>query len=168
MGLEPASSPPPPNPHCRPTKARVVPEQTPGEQHARQRSQREEGGEHARGQGNAPPSPDPSQEWRGTTPRPLSQNWRGTTTHNPHTNTKPPTQGRRGEAGQPNAPPTHHTRTRAHTTHTTTTTTAATNTSTTITQSTQKREHRPQHKHTQHRKPPQPHPKKPTTLGQEW
>ena len=101
------------HPHRTPTKARVVPEQTPGEQHARQRTKDEEGGEHARGRrGNAPPPADPSLEWRGTTPRPLSQDRRGTTTHNLHTHAEPATQARRGEGRQPNTPPTHHSRTR--------------------------------------------------------
>ena len=143
--------PPPTQPHHTPTTARVVPDKTPGEQHARQRSQQKEGGEHATGrQGKAPPPPDPSQEWRGTTAKPLSQDRGGTTSHNPHTHTKPPTQAQRGEGRHPNAPLTRHTRTRAHATHTTT---AATNTSATNTHNTHRREHRPYQKRTQHRKP---------------
>ena len=151
-GTEPASRTPPPR--TRPTSHPPQPGKTrtrhqgnsaPGDAAQRKRG---EGTQRGR-QGNTTPPTDPSQEWRGTTPRPHSQGGRGATTHKPHTHTEPPTQAQRGEDRHQNAPPTRRRHNRAHTTHTTT---AATNTSPTNTHNTQKRERCPHHKHTQHRK----------------
>ena len=168
MGLEPASSPCPPN-------------QTPPHTHHSPGSPRAgtwgairkatkpggRGGRAPKGAGEATPPPDPSQEWRGTAPRPLSQDWRGTTTHKPHTHTKPQTKARRGGGRQPNTLHTKHAP--AHTQHTPPPPPLPPPTQAPQTHKTHESRNtaRTTETHSTGNHPPPP-PKKQTTLSQDW